>query len=134
MVKAATVYFSDLDDFGKGVDIKLILQKYALFFEGKYSVEQIIKAIHTHCQKSTVIPKVANIEAILNPPTQKISQAEFIHAKDQWAKEGYPEFSFYAFQVKQYEKENNEARAPITPIENQDVLKLAQSSVKRIGT
>lgn len=133
LVQAATVYFSDLDDFGKGVDIKLILQKYALFFEGGYSVDQIIQALHTHCLKSTVIPKVSHLEAILSPEPVRISQTEFIHAKDQWAKEGYPKYSYYAGIVRDYERENHEERAKDKPIEDNRVLNIINSSIKRIN-
>ncbi len=133
LVQAATVYFSDLDDYGKGVDMKVILKKYALFFEGKYTVDQIIRAIHTHCLQSNVIPKVSHLEQILNPETPRISSTEFIHAKDQWAKEGYPEFSYYAGIVKQYEKENSEERTKARPIEDSEVLAIVQNSIKRIG-
>lgn len=127
------MYFSDLDDFGKGVDIKLILQKYAMFFEGKYSVDQIISAIHQHCLKSTVIPKVSHLEAILSPEPPRISQAEFIHAKDQWAKEGYPSYSANAMIVKQFEQENQEERAKAKPIEDKRVLEMIQGAVKKIA-
>lgn len=108
-----TVYFSDLDDFGKGVDVKTILAKYRLYFEGKFTVGQIIGAIHKHCERKTAVPKVADINAILSPEPEKISTAEFIHAKEQWKAEGYPAFSYYSQIVKDYEKENAEDRAPL---------------------
>lgn len=110
LIKAMAVYFSDLDDFGKGVDINAILQKYRLYFEKKFTVNQILNAIHAHCERKTTIPKVADINAILNPEKPKITQAEFIHAREQHAAEKYPAHGYYGGIIKDYEAQEADAR------------------------
>lgn len=123
------VYFADLDDYGKGADLDVYLNKYRLYFDGKYSVSAIVEAIHKHCERKNHIPKVADLIAILNPEKPKITQAEFIHAKKQWELEGYKPFSYYGQTVKEFEAQEEKSRN-IEPVADIPLAEVTES-VKR---
>ena len=97
------IYFSDLTDYGKGIDLRAILGKYRIYFAKIYTTDQIIQAIHEHCREIRVVPQVPDLLGILEPKPPKISHAEFIHAKQQWANQGFPPFSDYRDTVKAFE-------------------------------
>ena len=66
LVKAMPVYFCDLDDYGKGINFEMLLNKYRFYFEKKYSTEEVINAIHQHCKISGIVPKVCDLVPILS--------------------------------------------------------------------
>jgi len=71
--------------------------------------------------QSTSMAKPAHICAILNPQKPKITQTEFIHAKEQHALNGYNPFSKYADTIREFEAQERENRCVHSP---QEILKL----------
>lgn len=102
-----------------------------MYFEGKFTVNQIINALHIHCERNSVIPKVSHINDILNPAKPKITQSEFIHAKEQWKLEGYPSYSYYAGIVKDYEKQEGDVRN-VEPVAEIPLGKLIADITKKL--
>lgn len=130
-----TVYFADLDDYGKGADIDIYLNKYRLYFEQKYTVQAIIEAIHKHCESKNHIPKVADIKNILQPIKPEITQAEYVQACRAWEREGYHTFGCQHYDLKKaYEKQESDKRNQPQKIEySNEMLEIASSAVKRFG-
>lgn len=106
---------------------------FRMKLEGKFTASQVMQAIDKYTDTHADLPTPADLTALINPEKPRISSAEFIHSKDQWAKEGYPSYSYYAMIVKQYERENQEERQEARPIEDKKILEIVQNSVKRIA-
>lgn len=124
------IYFSDLKDYGRGVDLEVILQKYKIYFEKDFSVEQVIAAIHRHCERSTEIPIVADLMAILAPEEKKITQAEYVNAQKAQERNNFPMYSAEAVLIRDYEKQQEEDRAPIYKQPIHEALKAKLEGVR----
>lgn len=132
LAKALTFAYKNQKTYSQPLDIEGRILGWKFILEDKYPMETVLSALKRYMTEKSDMPVPADIEAILNPPKPKISQAEFIHAKDQWAKEGYPSYSYYAMIVKDYEKENADERNAPAPIEDSRILGIVQNSVKSI--
>jgi hypothetical protein len=132
LIKAMTVYFCDLDTFGKKIDVEILLEKYRIYLESKYTVEQVIYAIHKHCEREGNVPKVGDINAILNPEKPKITQAEYIAAKE-WQKRNnrYDEWTDAYDTIKAYEDQEKTERDNFL-IQCEELKQVAGNAVKRI--
>lgn len=128
-----TVYFSDLDNYGREIDNEMILNKYRIYFEKSFSTDQVIHAIHTHCETKTIVPKVSDLMEVLNPKPMEITQTEYFHAKKQWELSDYNQFSRHLDVIKAYEKQSQIKASSHIPMDNPDVLKLVNNTIKRIG-
>lgn len=129
---ALTAIYDGLSSYGQPLKLESRVALWKMALEDEHTMEAVLSALKIHCKKSSAMPTPADIVAILKPVKPKVSHAEFIHAKDQWAKEGYPQFSYYHMIVMEYEKENADERAAPAPIEDPKILKIVQSSIKRI--
>jgi|AKVG01.1.fsa_nt_gi hypothetical protein len=101
------VYFVDLDDYGKGVNIETTMEKYRLYFDKLYTVDQIINAIHEHCGKKSKIPKVCDLEPILNPQPAVVTESQYIEAQKAQEKNGYPAYSPEAMTIQEYKRQKD---------------------------
>lgn len=120
--------------YGREIDLKMVLKGWEAILSDKFSGNQICYALKKYALEiGDDFPSPKNIHDILCPPKPRISTAEFIHAKEQWALENYKPFSYYGQIVKDYERENEEERAESRPIEDDEILKIVQNSVKRIS-
>lgn len=127
-----TVYFSDLDDFGKGVDIDIIMQKYRLYFENQFPVEAIIHAIHVHCENSPVIPKVSHLKEILSPTPPRITEAQYVQACKEYERNGFNQFTD-AYDLKKAYEAQEVAKRENHEIKCDKIKEIAGSAIKRIG-
>ncbi len=132
ILKAFTVLATIQKTYGKEIDIKGTLQAWE-YVMGEYPAAAVLSAMQAYMRKSSDMPTPADLIALISPPKPKITQAEFIHAKEQWKLEGYPSYSYYATVVKDYEKESAEDRAPRIATEDKNLLDVAKSVVKMIG-
>lgn len=130
---ALTAVYDNLSSYGQPLNLKSRIGLWKMTLQDHYPMDSVLKAIQSHCRVSTDMVVPAHVEALLNPPAAKITQAEFIHAKEQWKLEGYPSYSYYATVVKDYEKENAEDRAPGIATEDKKLLDVAKSAVKMIS-
>lgn len=133
LIKTLAVIINGQKNYGKQVSIDDTFAYYRLKLDGRYPVDRILRALQLYTDTKDDIPTPADLITLMEPPKPKVGHAEFIHAKDQWAKEGYPQFSYYHMIVMQYEKENGDERAAPAPIEDQRVLGIVRDSVKRIS-
>lgn len=132
ILKVFTIMATIQKNYGREIDVRPTLQAWE-FLMGDFSAAQVVSAMTEYMRKSSDMPAPADIIALMKPEAPRISQAEFIHAKEQWKLEGYPSYSYYAMIVKDYERENAESRNDPKPIEDKRVLSIVQSAVKRIG-
>lgn len=133
ILKVFTVMAAIQKTYGREIDIKPTLQAWEYLLAEKYNGTQVVAAMEAYMRKSSDMPAPADIIAILSPVAPKITTAEFIHAKEQHALEGYPAYGYYGQIIKQYERENAEHRSAAEPITDQRVLELARGAVKRIA-
>lgn len=95
-------------------------------------METVLRALKEYMTTKNDMPVPADIEAILNPPKAKITQAEFIHAQKQHALEGFPMHGYYGAIIREYEAQEGEERHK--PLEIAESLKKAIGlEIKRIG-
>lgn len=133
LIKNMAVYFSDLDDYGKGVDLNAILEKYKLYLQGKFTVEQVIYSLHVHCERKRIIPKVPDLLDILDPVKPKITQSEYISALDYQKRNNYPIYSAEAILIREYTAQQDEDRGakndgPVHP----QLAARAEAEIERI--
>ena len=127
-----TVYFSDLTDYNQGIDMDMILNKYKIYFEGKFSIDHVIYAIHEHCKRSKEVPRVSDLNAILDPEPPKTTVGEYLQAKKEYERNGFNQHSSEYQVIKDYEAQK-EAEKEKFNITNQRILEIAQGAIKRIG-
>ncbi len=133
ILKVFTVMATIQKTYGREIDIKPTLQAWEYLMAKDFTGAQVVAAMDAYMRKSSDMPAPADIIAILRPAPVRITQAEFIHAKEQHAKEGYPAHGYYRQIIKQFEDENHEDRAKSRPIEDKRVLEIVQSSLKKIA-
>lgn len=118
--------------YGKDVSIEDTFDYYRMKLDGKYSASQVIGALDKYTDTKNDIPAPADLIAIISPAPARITQTEFIHAKEQHAREGYPAYGYYGQIIKQYERENAEDRAPQTMTDDPKLLEVARNAVRKI--
>ena len=106
LIQTMTVYFSDLNTYGQTINLGMIFKKYKMFFEDKYSIDQIIFAMHRHCEQSPDFPKVCHIEAILNPKPPRVTEAQYVQAQRWQERNGFPMVSDAQMTIERYEQHN----------------------------
>lgn len=132
IIKVLSVLIAVQKLYGRDASVKDIFAFYQMKLDGRYPASKVLSALDAYTDKKDDVPAPADLIALMDPPKTKISQAEFIHAKDQWAKEGYPSYSYYAVIVKEYEKENHEDRAKSDSVSDEKLLGVMRNSIKRI--
>ena len=126
------VYFSDLQDFGQGVSIKNILIKWQMFFESKYTVDQIIFALYKHCEQSDIMPRVSHINKVLSPKPPKVTEAQYIAAQDYQKRNNYPMMSDAAETIELYRAQQKTAQSQYE-INNEEIQMIVKNSIKKIS-
>lgn len=129
IVKTLSIIINGQKAYGKDVSIEDTFAFYQLKLDGRFPADAVINALGAYTDRSNDIPAPADLISLMAPQTPRITQTEFIHAKEQHKLEGYPEFGYYGQIIKQYERENAEDRAPAPEIHPQ----LAQSLRKAIA-
>lgn len=98
--------------YGKEIHVKEVLQAWEFVLSEKYTAGQVIAAMRAYMERSSDMPTPADLIAVIDPPKPKITQAEFIHAKEQHKLEGYPSHGYYGYIIRDYEKQESEYREP----------------------
>jgi len=120
--------------YGRDIDVKPTLQAWEYLMASQFTAEQVVSAMELYMRQSSDMPAPSDIIALMTPPPPaKITQAEFIHAKEQWKLDGYPPYGQHRMIVKQFEAEQAAERDPVAPIEDKRILEIVQNSVKRIA-
>ncbi len=91
--------------YGKQIDVKATIQAWEFVMAEKYHAEQVLMAMKVYMGKSSDMPAPADLIKIINPPEKQITYAEYKHALEQHALEGYPMFGFHCQVIKDYNKQ-----------------------------
>lgn len=124
IIKTLTVIINGQKSYGKTVSLKDTYDYYKLKLNGKFTADSVLKALDMYTDSKNDIPAPSDLIGLMLPaPPVRITTAEFIHAKEQHALEGYPVCGYYGQIIKQYEKENADAREkPVAAIEDRKSL------------
>jgi len=106
---------------------------YKMKLEGRYTMAQIIYAMDIFTDSNNQVPVPSDIINILNPVKPKITQTEYITAKENWAREGYKSHCYYLGVMREFEAQEGEQRNEAQPITDEKVLSLVNNSIKRIN-
>lgn len=104
-MKVLTVLINGQKPYGKEYSVSDTFLYYKMKLNGKYTAEQIIKAVDIYTDKKNDVPAPADIIQILSPPEKQITYAEYKHALEQHAAEGYPMFGYFGGVIKDYQKQ-----------------------------
>ena len=105
LLKVLTVLINGQKPYGKEYSVSDTFLYYKMKLDGKYTAEQIMKAVDIYTDKKNDVPAPADIIQILNPPEKQITYAEFKHALEQHAAEGYPMFGYFGGVINDYQKQ-----------------------------
>lgn len=94
--------------YGKPPSLEAKYRRFRKYFEGRYSVDDLIYALRSHMLQKGECPVVADIEKILNPPPRQISHAEYIRCLDEYKKTRFDNWSPSAMIVHEYERQQRE--------------------------
>lgn len=104
-MKVLTVLINGQKPYGKEYSVSDTFLYYKMKLDGKYTAEQIMKAVDIYTDKKNDVPAPADIIQILNPPEKQITYAEFKHALEQHAAEGYQMFGYWRGVINDYQKQ-----------------------------
>lgn len=85
--------------------VKERLRSWEALLSDECTGEQICAAMIAHAKQSVEIPTPAELLRIINPPAPKITYADYKHALEQHALEGYPQFGYYGQVIKDYQRQ-----------------------------
>lgn len=90
------------------IDHKARLKSWQMILENDMTADQICAAMIAHAKTSEEIPTPSQLLAYIKPPEAKITYAEYKHALEQHAAEGYPSFGYYGQIIKDYKRQQGE--------------------------
>lgn len=125
--EAAAVITEMQKAYGKQINLKAMLKGWEMILAEKYNAEQICFALRKYMERYSDIPAPADIIRMLEPEEPQITYAEYKHAIEQHAKEGYPMFGYYGGIIDQYEGQQLRKRESYL-LERDKVLALEDSS------
>ena len=117
LAKALTFCWKNSDQYGGDLELQSRVDAFKFVLEGIVSVELICGAIRAHMGESTDMVKPAHVKTMLFPEKAKITQTEFIHAKEQHKLTGYNPYSEWAQTIRDFEAQEREERGVHTPQE-----------------
>lgn len=94
--------------YGKDYSVSDTFAYYKLKLDGRYTAQEILAAIDTYTDLKNDIPAPADLIQIINPPEAKITYAEYKHALEQHAAEGYPPFGYHGQIIKDYKRQQGD--------------------------
>jgi len=106
LAKALAVLAIIQKSYGKQIDVKATIQAWEFVMAEKYRAEQVLMAIKVYMGKSSDIPAPADLIKIITPPEKQITYAEYKHALEHHALEGYPMFGYHGQVIKDYNKQH----------------------------
>lgn len=117
LAKVLTFCWKNSDQYGGDLALQSRVDAFKFVLEGVVSVELICGAIRAHMGESTDMVKPAHVKTMLFPEKAKITQTEFIHAKEQHKLTGYNPYSEWAQTIRDFEAQEREERGVHTPQE-----------------
>ena len=116
-------------------DHKARLRAWELILANEMTGNEVCSAMVAHAKASDEMPTPSDLLKIKNPPPKQITTAEFIHAKEQHALEGFPRFGYYGQIIRDYEAQRGqETSVPSTyqVLENRQSAPQIPDKVKEI--
>lgn len=130
LLKALGVIVKGQNAYGKQHNLNDLFAYMQFKLERKFSAEQVLWAIDQYTDRNDDIPTPADINNILDPEKERITEAEFIAAQKWQENNGFPRFSAAWQTIQDYGKQQSEARESFKMPEN--FLQLAAQSIKYI--
>lgn len=90
--------------YGREIDVKNTVKAWE-FVMNDYSANQVLSAMQAYMRQSNDIPSPSDLIKIIDPPPAKISYAEYKHALERHAAEGYNPNGKWAGIVNDYPKQ-----------------------------
>lgn len=117
--------------YGRTLDVKLVMSGWEMVLADKYNADQVCYALKEYALGKEDFPTPASINNILNPAKPKITQAEYVAARE-WQKTNnrYDKFTDAYDIIKGFEKQESQEREDYTV--NQSMFDVARNSIKRI--
>jgi len=91
-------------NYGRELDVKNTIKAWEFVLQD-YTAKQVSEAMRAYMRQSSDIPSPADLIKIINPPEKKITYAEFKHALEQHAAEGYQMFGYWRGVINDYQKQ-----------------------------
>jgi len=91
-------------NYGRELDVKNTIKAWEFVLQD-YTSKQVSEAMRAYMRQSNDIPSPADLIKIINPPEKQITYAEYKHALEQHAAEGYPMFGYFGGVIKDYQKQ-----------------------------
>lgn len=91
-------------NYGRELDVKNTVKAWE-FVLHDCTAKQVCEAMRAYMRQSSDIPSPADLIKIISPPEKQITYAEYKHALEQHAAEGYPMFGYFGGVIKDYQKQ-----------------------------
>jgi hypothetical protein len=135
IAEAYTALTLILNTYGKDDLMKERLRAWQAVLEPDYTADQVCAAMMAHAKQSREMPTPADLIKIIDPPEPKITYAEYKHALEQHALEGYPMFGYFGQVIKDYQRQQaNETPSYQQILEKRQQWALENKTFARIGS
>lgn len=91
-------------NYGRELDVKNTVKAWE-FVLHDCTAKQVCEAMRAYMRQSSDIPSPADLIKIITPPENKITYAEYKHALEQHAAEGYHMFGYFGGVIKDYQRQ-----------------------------
>jgi len=95
-------------NYGRDINPIETLRAWEFILSEKYTAEQVLLAMRSYMELSSDMPSPSDLIKIISPPPKKITYAEYKHALEQHALEGYPMFGYFGQVIKDFEKQGGD--------------------------
>jgi len=129
--KALTFSYKMQNTYKEPLDLEDRLAGWKFVLEEDYTMEQVLYGLKKFLKDSEDMPVPSNINNILNPPKPLVTTAQFIAARDNQARNGYPAFSTDDMIIREYEAQEADKQEE-HKFESNELTELAGKAVKRI--
>ena len=121
---ALTFCYKNSDLYGQALELESRMNAFKFVLEGEYTMNQVLLAFKMHMGKTTEMIKPAHVNALLSPAKAKITQTEFINAKNMWEIGGYKTFCEYKDVMDAFTEQEHEQRESHEVITDERALEL----------
>lgn len=104
---------------------------WVMKLEGRFTVSQILQALDIYTDRYSGVPTPSDIIKIIAPEPAKITQTEYITAKENWAREGFKSHCYWKGVMNDFEKQEGESRQ-IEPIAEAPLSQLIGDITKKL--
>ena len=136
LTKTLAIIINGQKAYGKEYSVRDVYEYFKMKLQSRFNVEQIVFALNEYTDRENDIPSPADIIKILNPEKPKITQSEYIAAKD-WQKRNnrYDEYTDAYDVIKGYAaQEQGERQAQLERVKKiQSIGDIAKKQIVAIN-